>query len=377
MPADPFLQRHPRWSAVLLLTAAVSITLGMLELAARYLLSYEPGYYTAKRVAEGALGYSSTRTGQGELTYPYGKIKINSFGFPDQEFNLNDDRPRIGYIGDSVTFGVGAGYGYRITEVLEEYYPAMQHMNMSHGLGAGVTAKTINQVLAWSTRFGLDKVVYLLNLNDISPGTVGELEQPSRTTTLMQSLEEKLDALRGRVYLYTWLRNSLKTFLLTHGIGVQGISYELHPRLYGRVIEETASRVTYLGRALRQLGVELIVVLLPYEMQISEEAERVYREKTVKWGDGFIEGLTQEKLIEQLRGIRVFNALEAFVGREAERRDRQANRVGQYFVHDRGGRLDWNHPERMGHRRIGEYLAQSAIFGPPEVVLAAPTPRGP
>jgi hypothetical protein len=70
--------------------------------------------------------------------------------------------------------------------------------------------------------------------------------------------------------------------------------------------------------------------------------------------------------------MRVFNALEAFVGRGAEERDRKANRVGQYFVHDRGGRLDWNHPERMGHRRIADYLAQSAIFGRPEVILAKP-----
>jgi hypothetical protein len=103
MPAAAFVQRHPRWSAALLLTAAVWITLGMLELAARFLVSYEPSYYTAKRVADGALVYSSTRTAQRELTYPYGKIKINSFGFPDQEFDLDDDRPRIGYIGDSVT----------------------------------------------------------------------------------------------------------------------------------------------------------------------------------------------------------------------------------------------------------------------------------
>jgi hypothetical protein len=68
----------------------------------------------------------------------------------------------------------------------------------------------------------------------------------------------------------------------------------------------------------------------------------------VKWGDGFIDGLTQRKLIEHFRGVRVFNALEAFVGEDAEG-DRTANRVGQYFVHDRGGRLDWNHPERTGH----------------------------
>jgi hypothetical protein len=373
MPADAFIQRHPRWSAALLLLSAVTITLGLSELAARYLLSYEPGYYTAKRVADGALVYSSTRAAQGELTYPYGTIKINSFGFPDEEFALEDDRPRIGYIGDSVTFGVGAGYGYRITEILEEYYPGMQHMNMSHGLGAGVTARTIEEVLGWSKRFRLNKVVYLLNLNDISPGTAATRDEPSHATTLIKSLEAKLDALRGRIYLYTWARNSVKTFMLAHGVGVQGISYELYPRMYVHVIEETAARVNYLGRALRRLGVELIVVLLPYEMQISEEAERVYRERRVKWGDGFIEGLTQRKLSEHLHGMRVFNALEAFVGRGGQASDRKANRVGQYFVHDRGGRLDWNHPERMGHRRIAEYLAQSAIFGRPDLVLATPS----
>jgi hypothetical protein len=251
----------------------------MLELIARLLTNYEPGYYTARRVVEGELIFSATRRVKGELIYPYGIIKINSHGFPDEEFDLEDERPRIGYIGDSVTFGVGAGYGYRITEILEEYYPEMQHMNMSHGLGAGVTAETIAQVLGWSTRFGLNKVVYLLNMNDISPGRAGTVEEASPGTTLVKGLEARLDALRGRIYLYTWTRNAVKTFLLAHGVGVQGISYELHPKQYGRVIEETATRVNYLGRALRRRGVELMVVLLPYEMQISQEAERVYRER--------------------------------------------------------------------------------------------------
>ena len=369
MSADTFVQRHPRWSATLLLICAVSLTLAVSELIARYLLSYEPGYYTATRGADGGLVSSSSRTVKGELTYPYGIIKINSFGFPDEEFDLEDARPRIGYIGDSVTFGVGAGYGYRITEVLEQYYPTMQHMNMSHGLGAGVTAKTIKEVLSWSTRFQLSKVVYLLNLNDISPGTAGTPGEVSHATTLIKSLEAKLDELRGQSYLYTWVRNSIKTFLLARGIGVQGTSYELHPASYGRVIEETATRVNYLGHALRQLGVELIVVLIPYEMQISQEAERFYRASGVKWGDGFIEGLTQQKLIEGLHGIRVFNALEAFVGRDGKGAGRRDNRSGQYFVHHRGGRLDWNHPERMGHRRIAEYLAHNAIFGRSERAL--------
>jgi hypothetical protein len=133
--------------------------------------------------------------------------------------------------------------------------------------------------------------------------------------------------------------------------------------LYGEVIKATAERINYLGRSLRHLGVDFVVIVLPYEMQISREAERVYRERGVKWGNGFIEGLTQRKLIENLRGIRVFNAIEAFVSTHGEEPERRFNRVGQYFVHDRGGRLDWNHPIRAGHRRIAEYLVQSAIFG--------------
>jgi len=358
MTPDSLLQRHPRWSATLVLALTIALTLGTLELAARWLVSYDVGYYSARRNV------------RGELIYTYGKIKINELGFPDDEFNLEDQRPRIGYVGDSVTFGVGAGYGYRITEILEKYYPAMQHMNMSGGLGQGVTAKTIEEVLNLTERFRLSTVVYLLNLNDISPGSVGLPEKDRHTTSLVKSLEAKVDFLRGRSYLYTWARNATKTFLLVHGFGVQGVSYELYPERYERVIRETANRVNYLDRALRRLGAELVVVVLPYEMQISQEAERIYREYGIQWGDGFIEGLTQRKLIEHLRGVRVFDATEAFVSRNGYGSDREANRLGQYFVYDRGGRLDWNHPERAGHRRIAEYLVQSAIFGRPEGFLA-------
>lgn len=356
LPRDSIFQRHPRWSAALLLTFTVLIVLGIAELVARWLAAYEPGYYTAT---------SGRRGVQGEVAYPYGVVKINSLGFPDDEFDLEDDRPRIGYFGDSVTFGVGAGYGYRITEVLEEYYPDMQHMNLSGGLGTGVTARVIEEVLDFATRFHLTTVVYLLNMNDISPGKAEPTAKAEQQTTLIKALEAKLDFFRGRSYLYTWARNAVKTFLISHGFGVQGVSYELYPERYEDVIAQTAHRVNYLREALERLGVELVVVVLPYEMQISQEAEHIFLEKGVSWGDGFIEGLTQQKLIERLQGMRVFNAVEAFANSQGDASARKSNKAGQYFVHDRGGRLDWNHPVRAGHRRIAEYLARNNIFGRP------------
>ena len=42
---------------------------------------------------------------------------------------------------------------------------------------------------------------------------------------------------------------------------------------------------------------------------------------------------------------------------------RQANRVGEYFVHDEGDKLDWNHPNRAGHVKIASYLADLGVPG--------------
>ena len=49
--------------------------------------------------------------------YPFGDWPINMDGCPDEEFIRGDAKHRIGYVGDSVAAGVGAGYGYRIKGV--------------------------------------------------------------------------------------------------------------------------------------------------------------------------------------------------------------------------------------------------------------------
>lgn len=345
-----FLHRHPIIGAIGLLVGTVALTVGILEISLRFLIDYKIGYY---------MGVPND---PGVVEFPFGTVPFNSLRFPDAEFDLDDPRPRVGYVGDSVTFGVGAGYGYRMTEVLEEFYPDRQHMNLSWGLGTGMTPATASAVLANVEALGLDTLVYVLNLNDILPGQDDSPMTPSTFRRLKDRLAS-LDVLRGNSYLYTWVRNELKTLLLSYGIGAEGRSYELHPETYQDVIEDTAARVNRLGAELAKRGVDFVVVILPYEMQISAQAEHVYRDLGVRWGEGFIERHTQKLLAEHLSGVRLADAAGAFLDPRGERR--ADIEIGEYFVHDRGGRLDWNHPNRAGHRRIAEFLVDAGIFAQP------------
>ena len=93
-----WLQRHP-WVGLLMVNGVI---LGALLLAAELFLRawvpYNPG------------DYISISGNDREIEYPYGTIRINSLGFPDDEFDLSKDL-RVGYFGESVTYGVGAGHG--------------------------------------------------------------------------------------------------------------------------------------------------------------------------------------------------------------------------------------------------------------------------
>ena len=91
-------RRHPFIALIgvnLMLFTACAL---LAEVFLRFWVPYNPGYYEAVR--------GNSR----EVEYPYGIIKINRDGFADEEFDLS--RPlHVGYFGDSVTYGVGAGYG--------------------------------------------------------------------------------------------------------------------------------------------------------------------------------------------------------------------------------------------------------------------------
>ena len=114
----PFHRRHLVLTLIAINVAAFLALLAAAEAVARFAIAYNPGYYTGIETADT------------ELVYPYGVIRINTLGYPDDEFDLDDPRPRVAYVGDSGTFGVGAGHGHRFSDILEQRFPQYQHMTM-------------------------------------------------------------------------------------------------------------------------------------------------------------------------------------------------------------------------------------------------------
>jgi lysophospholipase L1-like esterase len=338
------------------LIAALFVSLA--EIGLRVWVPYNPGYYVVLREEPGV------------YTYPFGELRRNSRGFPDDEFDLASPKPRVGYFGDSVTRGVGAGHGYRIPDLLEPLRPDVEHWTFEVAVN-GIDAKTHPRILAIAEKFRLAEVVYMLNLNDLLPTRPPEQGGSKPSLRAVRQRLKWLDGLRGRSYLYSALRFRFAELMLSLGYGHHGWkAAELFPHENAKTVQQTAERITALARAVEAQGRRMSVIMLPYEMQISDEAARTYAELGVQWEPGFLERSTQAAIQQALPDdVRTIDAYWAFVDPADEQGSRRANGVGDYFVFNRGDKLDWNHPNRAGHVKIAEYLAR---LGKPEELLAAP-----
>ncbi|MGO9579187.1 MAG: hypothetical protein ACLP2P_07200 [Desulfobaccales bacterium] len=346
-----WIDRHPKTTILIVNFIIIISIIFILEICLRYYINYNPGYYTCQMTDN-----------KHNRIYPYGIIKINNYGYPDDNFDLNSSLQRIGYMGDSVCYGVGAGYGYRISDILKKNYPNYNHMTFD-SIADGMDEWGMRQVWRRVRQFKLNKVVYLLNLNDILPDK--ENREPTFVTfARYNTLSRYIDKLRGQSYLYNYIRNKIKIYITQKGYEASGYTaYELFPAKNEWIIKQTASRINKIYRELANEGVDLIVIILPYEMQISNEAERKYRELHIKWEDDFIDRGTQIHLIKYLdHNIKYFDAYYAFIKKEDIEGSRRENKLGEYFVYNAGDKLDWNHPNRKGHKAIAQFLIENSIF---------------
>ena len=335
-----------------------------LEVGLRLIVRYNPSYYIG-------FHHQENRT----ISFPYGIIRYNSDGLPDDEFLPRKVKPRIAYFGDSVCYGVGAGHGYRVSEVLEPLLPEYEHMNFSL-IGLNLSPAIVDTLVRHTQRFELDRVVFLMNLNDVFPfdetnavrdGNGGAVTRQVPFRRGLVTLRRHLDHLRGRSYLYTHVRLIIKNYYTRRGFESHGqVAYEFFPEEYGSIIDATTARIRDLQVRLARLRCELLVVILPYEMQVSSAAEARYRELGVHWGAGFIARDTQARIAAGLEHVPHLDAAEAFVpsgldsAGVAAARDRNA--LGEFFVYDRGDKLDWNHLNRTGHARLAEFLYASGML---------------
>lgn len=350
--SDPrWFVRRPMLALLVINVAFFAFVLLVAEIGLRMFITYNPGFYTSVRATDT------------ELHHPYGIIKINSHGYPDDEFELSKPR-RVGYFGDSVTYGVGAGYPYRVSELLEAEYPGYEHLNLG-GIGLSVSMAEIGHAQRLAQEFGLTDAVYLFNLNDILPDQAFSGELQPTSLKLRDHVVNYFDWLRGRSYVYTWLRKTAKTILAGQGVGFHGYSaYELNPVEHEAVLAETADRINHFRDVMAESGVELTVVILPYEMQISDEAAEAYQAAGIEWEDGFLERGAQRVIMEHFApDLPVIDAYWAFIEDPAKpESSRGANGLGEYFVYNKGDTLDWNHPNRAGHKRIADYLIREGFL---------------
>ena len=322
-----------------------------LEIGVRYFVTYNPKYYTGIRASDSC------------VQYPYGEVCLNSDGYPDSEFNTESIKPRVGYFGDSVCYGVGAGGGFRITDLLKTHYDQYEHFNFCRIGDALLSEDTLLKLCEIVSQYRLAHVVYLMNLNDIPP-LLAETEEeaaeggPDWVVAIQRFLAPFDELLRGRSYLYTYLRNTAKERFTAAGYGADGYrAVELFPGENEKLFSYAAAKINTLRRFLEKKNVKFSLVILPYEMQVSADAANTYRTKRIAWETGFEYGAAQFAVIANLdKTVRYYDALQAFDNR------RDTALVGEYFVYDQGDKIDWNHPNREGHRLIADYLVKKHIL---------------
>lgn len=342
-----FIEAHHRsillgWMLLLLCLLMVAA-----EILLRCTVSYRVDYYTGTVV--------SNRL----IKYPFGDMPFNSNGHPDRQWDNTDPRPHVGFWGDSITSGVGAGFGYRYTDIIAHTRQDRYYMNFG-GLGEDGIAddRAIDKIIEIAGRHRLKKVVYAMDLNDILPNKQAPEARHSELRKAMPLVKRYLDVLRTRSYVYNYWRVKLVNAAERMGYGYHGDeAFELQPLHNAVIVNQTIDRINELSVVLKQHGVELCVVLFPYEMQVSADAAARYQQDGVRWSGELLRGEPQKMILGRLsREIVAVDLAPAF----QQSRDGGSIRVGEYFVFNQGDALDWIHPNRDGHRLIAEYLLKNA-----------------
>lgn len=331
------------------------------ELIVKLTIDYESDYYAMPKFSKGS------------NKHPYGNIPINSNGFYDNEWENPKNKPRYGYFGDSVIYGVGAGYPYRITEYLDYLRNKIEHVNISSGIGTNFNVLGTNEEISkFISDNKIDKLIYIMNLNDIAPlaysvniesekikkfsNTENHFKKESKLTTIRTRLKPIDNILRGKSDLYTFIRFKLKQFIITKfKVNISGFNaIELEPVKFSNDINKAAKNLSNRSISLKKEGVDLCIILLPYEMQISKNAAKKYREFGIKYEDEFLNFLTQKLFVNEFK--KYSNIEIEFIKNSFEEK-----KVGSYFVFNLGDKIDFNHPNRLGHKIIAEQISDREI----------------
>ena len=329
------------------------------ELLARFLVDYKSDYYAVPKTVVG---------GKSNI-HPFGSIPKNSHNHFDKEWDNPKLKKRYGYIGDSVIYGVGAGFPYRITEYLDIFDPTKEHVNLSAALENFLSEeKSQKSLIDLIKNTKVDKIVYILNLTDLVEFAYllnnenTELNNnevsiiPKNYVAEVKKFIFPLDIkLRGNSVLYTFFRYKTKNFLVTQfGLNFTGFrAIELEPVKFSDDIEQAAMNFAKLINKKNNF-IDICILMLPYEMQVSTKAKNKYRDIGVKFEDEFINFYTQKLFISKFKESSKNDIY--YLGNSFPESE-----VGEYFVYNLGDKIDFNHPNREGHKLIAKEISERKL----------------
>ena len=327
----------------------ITFSFSIIELLFRSLINFNSDFY----------GIDTRSKSDLVNIHPYGKIPINSNKYYDNEWDKPKVKKRFAYFGDSVLYGVGAGYPFRITEYLDELNTNIEHVNISGGLGANFLGLGgTNKILRVLKDLQIDKLIYVMNLNDIAPlayqkkeKKIEDLYAMSNLAKFMRSISSIDIKLRGKSVFYTFFRLKMKNFLVTrYRINESGFkAIELEPIKYSEDIKKSARNLAFIVNDLKINKINLCILILPYEMQISNDADKIYSELNIFYEDQFLDFQTQKVFIEEFKR---FSDVEIFkLGQNFPQ-----DKVGTYFVFNKGDKVDFNHPNHLGHELLSKEI---------------------
>ena len=296
--------------------------------------------------------------------HPYGLIPINSSGFYDNDWDEPKTKPRFAFFGDSVTYGVGAGYPFRITEYLDNMNKEIEHINISGGVGISFSALgSVDNIRKITVDNKIDKLIYLMNLNDISDLAYSKNEKKDikyikkNNLVIIKSRLFFIDKfLRGNSKLYTYIRFKLKNIILLkfklNETGYKAI--ELTPDKYINDINFAAKQLGEKISKLEKMNIKVCTLILPYEMQISKSAANYYKKIGINFDENFLEFKTQKIFISEFKNN---SSAEIFYLKNNFPEDD----IGTYYVFNLGDKIDFNHPNRKGHKLIARQIVSQKL----------------
>ncbi len=322
------------------------LTLG--EVLARYLVDYNSNFYALPKRSK----FQSINI------HPYGQVPVNSKGHFDKEWNDPKTIKRYAYSGDSVVYGTGAGFPFRITEYLDDLEPDFEHINVNKFDNVFRKKKYSEPFIDFITSNKIDKFIFMMNLNDISE-FVNLTKEGDNKVSFVKKFKLFLypidKNLRGNSVLYTHIRYKLKNIFVTY-LGLNATGYkaiELEPIKNKLEIEKAAINFAKKLNETSEL-VQFCVILLPYEMQISENAANIYSSIGIKFDESFLNFYTQEIFIDTFRkysNVPIYFLENSFPQKQ----------IGTFYVYNKGDRIDFNHPNREGQKILSEQISERQL----------------